>query len=96
PAERVSGIFEVPILAEDTFGPSAGDEARTGPARAASAGGGVTLPHDLTLDEVSRMYAAAAVDRADGNRSAAARVLGIGRNKLARLLRPAGGDSDGE
>jgi DNA-binding NtrC family response regulator len=41
----------------------------------------------LTLEEASRAYAAAAVERAGGNRSAAARELGIGRNRLARLLR---------
>ncbi len=49
---------------------------------------GVVLAHDLRLDEVDRRYAAAAVERADGNQSAAARTLGISRNKLARLLRP--------
>lgn len=48
---------------------------------------GVALPHDLSLDEVARRYAAAAVARADGNQSAAARALGISRNKLARLLK---------
>jgi Nif-specific regulatory protein len=48
---------------------------------------GVTLPHDLSLDDAERRYAAAAVERAGGNQSAAARSLGISRNKLARLLR---------
>ena len=47
---------------------------------------GVALPHDLTLDDAARRYALAAVERADGNQSAAARTLGISRNKLARLL----------
>ena len=54
--------------------PGAGDEA-------------VRLPHGLTLDEAARVYAEATVARTDGNRSAAARVLGIGRNRLARILR---------
>ena len=53
----------------------------------ASAAGTVGLPHDLTLDDAARRYAAAAVARADGNQSAAARSLGISRNKLARLLK---------
>jgi Nif-specific regulatory protein len=48
---------------------------------------GVVLPHDLPLAAAERRYAAAAVDRAGGNQSAAARALGISRNKLARLLR---------
>ena len=48
---------------------------------------GVVLPHDLALADAERRYAAAAVERAGGNQSAAARALGISRNKLARLLR---------
>ncbi|MCE9578864.1 MAG: sigma-54-dependent Fis family transcriptional regulator [Deltaproteobacteria bacterium] len=47
----------------------------------------VTLPGDLTLDEVERRWAREAVTRAGGNQSAAARALGISRNKLTRLLR---------
>ncbi|MCL4228228.1 MAG: sigma-54-dependent Fis family transcriptional regulator [Myxococcales bacterium] len=57
------------------------------PPAAAGAGDGVVLPAELTLDEASRRYAVAAVERAGGNQSAAARALGISRNKLARLLR---------
>jgi Nif-specific regulatory protein len=48
---------------------------------------GVWLPGDLTLEEATRAYAEAAVERTGGNRSEAARQLGIGRNRLARLLR---------
>ena len=48
---------------------------------------GLTLPHGLELDDVERRYAAAALARADGNQSAAARALGISRNRLTRLLR---------
>jgi len=47
----------------------------------------VALAARLTLAEVERAWARAAVDRAGGNQSAAARALGIGRNKLAKLLR---------
>jgi Nif-specific regulatory protein len=50
---------------------------------------GVTLPHGLTLEDAERRYAMAVLERADGNQSAAARALGISRNKLARLLRGA-------
>ncbi len=57
------------------------------PARVGATGdGAVALPHDLTLDDVQRRYAVAALERSGGNRSAAARALGISRNRLARLL----------
>jgi transcriptional regulator with GAF, ATPase, and Fis domain len=57
------------------------------PEGAARPAGGVWLPGDLTLEEASRQYAAAALERTAGNRSEAARQLGIGRNRLSRLLR---------
>jgi Nif-specific regulatory protein len=58
-----------------------------GPSPGPTVGEAVALPYDLTLEEVERRYAAAALARAEGNQSAAARALGISRNKLARLLR---------
>jgi transcriptional regulator with GAF, ATPase, and Fis domain len=48
---------------------------------------GVNLPAGLTLEEAERRYAKAILDREGGNQSAAARALGISRNKLARLLK---------
>jgi DNA-binding NtrC family response regulator len=45
---------------------------------------GVLLPHGLTLDEATRRYVNATVQNASGNRSEAARILGVGRNTLAR------------
>ena len=47
----------------------------------------VSLPANLELAEVERRYAKAVLDREGGNQSAAARALGISRNKLARLLK---------
>ena len=47
----------------------------------------VVLPAGLPLEEAERRYARAILDREGGNQSAAARALGISRNKLARLLR---------
>ncbi|HEX3757366.1 MAG TPA: sigma-54-dependent Fis family transcriptional regulator [Kofleriaceae bacterium] len=47
----------------------------------------VRLPGNLALDEAERRYARAILERCDGNQSAAARQLGISRNKLARLLK---------
>ena len=48
---------------------------------------GLVLPLGLSLAEAERRYAAATVDSTGGNRSAAARELAIGRNRLARLLK---------
>ena len=47
----------------------------------------IILPPDLSLEEAERRYARAVLEREEGNQSAAARALGISRNKLARLLR---------
>jgi Nif-specific regulatory protein len=47
----------------------------------------IHLPPGLELEEAERRYARAMLERLDGNQSAAARALGISRNKLARLLR---------
>ena len=47
----------------------------------------ITLPAGLSLEDAERRYALAVLDREGGNQSAAARSLGISRNKLARLLR---------
>lgn len=55
--------------------------------------GGLLLPDGLTLAEVERRYLQRAVQRAAGNRTEAARSLGIGRNTLLRKLRE--GDGDG-
>ena len=48
---------------------------------------GVTLPTGLSLEEAERRYAKAILDLEGGKQSAAARALGICRNKLARLLK---------
>jgi len=57
------------------------------PGLAGAAEPAIALPADLTLEEAERRYARAILERAGGNQSAAARALGISRNKLARLLR---------
>jgi len=48
---------------------------------------GVTLPHGLSLAEASRRYVLATIERAAGNKTEAARLLGVGRNRVARLLK---------
>ncbi len=47
---------------------------------------GIVVPEGLTLDDASRRYAEATLSRADGNKSEAARLLGVSRNTLARVL----------
>jgi DNA-binding NtrC family response regulator len=50
------------------------------------ASSGVSLPLGLTLDEAARRYAEASVSAAHGNKTEAAKRLGISRNTLARTL----------
>ncbi len=49
--------------------------------------GGGALPFPATLDELERAAASAMVERFDGNKSKAARGLGITRSRLYRILR---------
>ena len=79
---RRSGVIDVP-------GWSAFKEpAELAPAAAAAApDASVRLPDNLALAEAERRYARAILERCEGNQSAAARQLGISRNKLARLLK---------
>ncbi len=48
---------------------------------------GVPIPAGLTLDEASDAYVRATVEALDGNRSAAARQLGVSRNTITRVMR---------
>ena len=48
---------------------------------------GVHLPFGLTLDEAARRYVEAAIENAGGNKTEAARLLAIGRNRITRLLK---------
>ncbi len=45
------------------------------------------VPLGLTLENASRLYAELAIEEAEGNKTLAAKRLGIGRNTLARLLK---------
>ncbi|GIW53121.1 MAG: acetoacetate metabolism regulatory protein AtoC [Gemmatimonadales bacterium] len=64
------------------------DPKELAPAAAGSVRGNatVTAPGGLTLDEIIRQAVQAAVDRHGGNKSAAARELGISRQRLLRIL----------
>ncbi|HEY4119321.1 MAG TPA: sigma-54-dependent Fis family transcriptional regulator [Byssovorax sp.] len=58
--------------------PATPDDAAEAPAKALSLG--------LTLDEATRRYVRATVDACGGNKTEAARKLGVGRNKVSRAL----------
>ena len=60
---------------------------RGGPSQLLEPRAGVHLPHGLTLEEAARRYVEAAIDRAGGNKTEAARTLDIGRNRITRLLK---------
>jgi DNA-binding NtrC family response regulator len=60
-------------------------EAPAGPVAAAGPVG--PLPFPATLDEIERAAARAAVERCEGNKSEAARLLGTTRTRLYRLLK---------
>jgi transcriptional regulator with GAF, ATPase, and Fis domain len=71
-----------------TAAPAASDSLIGMPAMpAAETADVISLPTSLGLEEAERRYARAILERCDGNQSAAARALGISRNKLARLLK---------
>jgi DNA-binding NtrC family response regulator len=89
---RRSGVFDVPAWASTTL-PAQGPPGDAGQPRADPGrpddelDDAVRLPDNLELAEAERRYARAILERAGGNQSAAARQLGISRNKLARLLK---------
>jgi Nif-specific regulatory protein len=80
---RLSGVIEVPGWSPREA--RAADPGATAASRADDAT--VRIPDDLELAEAERRYAVAILERCEGNQSAAARQLGISRNKLARLLK---------
>jgi len=84
--ERAVVMSDGDLLDVDTFGllPS---RAIPDQPTADSSSAPHALPDGLSLEELERRYARETVTRCDGNRSAAARQLGIGRNRLARLLK---------
>jgi Nif-specific regulatory protein len=88
---RQSGVFEVPpwpgtaVMAQPA---NTGANRPTTDGTVSGSDDTIRLPDNLALAEAERRYARAILERAGGNQSAAARQLGISRNKLARLLKP--------
>jgi Nif-specific regulatory protein len=52
-----------------------------------SSAAAVRVPHGMTLEQASKIYAQATVEACNGNKTEAAKRLGIGRNTLARVLK---------
>jgi len=77
--ERAVVLGAGPTLDADLFG--LGDGAPTSPACDR-----IAIARTASLDAATRQFAQAVLDDTDGNRSEAARRLGISRNRLARLL----------
>jgi DNA-binding NtrC family response regulator len=71
-------------------------EVTTPPPRAAAGTGAGPLPFPATLTQVQRAAAEAMLKATGGNRSEAARRLGISRSRLQRLLEGAAGAADTE
>ncbi len=65
-----------------------GAKAGDGDVKKEAAKGSVTVPGSLTLDEAARRYGEATLQACGGNKTEAARRLGISRNRLARILKP--------
>jgi transcriptional regulator with GAF, ATPase, and Fis domain len=85
---RLSGTVELPAWSSSTAVPIAPAGHDAGPTSApGSDSDSIRLPDNLELAEAERRYARAILERCEGNQSAAARLLGISRNKLARLLK---------
>jgi len=90
---RTTGVIGAQTAGDSWIGMPAFGGAAAAAAPAGSAPGpapgeaAITLPSDLPLEEAERRYARAILERCENNQSAAARALGISRNKLARLLR---------
>ena len=60
---------------------------RSGQVPVELSGDALVLPDGLTLEEVEQRYVQRTIERCGGNRSEAARLLGIGRNTLLRKLK---------
>ena len=84
---RTTGVMSAVAASDSMIGMPAFGSSTQLPAAPSSTDGGITLPDGLSLEEAERRYAVAVLERCEGNQSAAARALGISRNKLARLLK---------
>jgi DNA-binding NtrC family response regulator len=85
---RLSGAIDVPAWTGTAMqGKPGTSEPGRPPGDDSELDHAIRLPANLELAEAERRYARAILEHCDGNQSAAARQLGISRNKLARLLK---------
>jgi Nif-specific regulatory protein len=80
--ERAVVLANDDTLTPEDLGLEATEEAAGDPANA------IAVPRRLSLDEATAFYAKQVLRENEDNRSATARALHIGRNRLARLLEP--------
>ncbi len=89
-AELTPADLPLPTSSQQPLPPSRSSDESSPPTRPATVpniGGALELPPGLSLAEVEQRYIRHTVERFGGNRSEAARALGIGRNTLLRKLR---------
>jgi DNA-binding NtrC family response regulator len=78
------GRIGASLLPRPTPAPGPGPGPAPGPGPGAQA---ASIPVGLTLEEANRRYVEATVGACDGNKTEAARRLGVGRNTITRVLR---------
>jgi DNA-binding NtrC family response regulator len=94
---ELENVIERSLLLAPQAALSAGDiRIDLAPARGASKDGGVFLPPNMTLDEFEQAVLREALRRSQGNKSQAARLLGITRNALRYRLSQMGLPDSGE
>ncbi|MBL9025368.1 MAG: sigma-54-dependent Fis family transcriptional regulator [Myxococcales bacterium] len=75
----VPDLFPQPARVRDSGPPSSGEATGAQP--------GVKIPLGLSLEEAERRYIEATLKACDGNKSEAAKRLGVGRNSIGRWLK---------
>jgi len=87
------------LAVEETAAPAPGGDAESGAAARARGGsgpgGGEPLPFPAPLEELEGIAARRMIEICDGNKSEAARRLGISRSRLYRILDRAEGSEEG-
>lgn len=88
-ATAVRAISSFPPAVTSSTANSSGDPPPSGPRSSTrmQLPGSLMLPPGLSLDEAGRRYIVATVDACGGNKTEAARQLGVGRNTVLRALK---------
>jgi len=78
------------IIRPEHFPKPRGTQMRVGPSTVLAppaSRDAVIVPHGLSLEEAERLYGAATLEACGGNKTEAARRLGISRNRVGRILK---------